>query len=118
VIDRYRRGAMRDGDATIDIADRLVLAMVNEAARCLDEGVAGAADDIDLAMVLGTGWAPFRGGPLRYARDTGVARIVGDLEELSRSIGAPYEPSSLLRRWLRQGATKTTEQDYHEGNER
>ncbi len=60
--------ALRTGtrDAPPDIARRLALAMSREARRCLDEKVAETADDIDLAMVLGTGYAPFRGGPLRY----------------------------------------------------
>ncbi len=60
--------ALRTGmrDAPPDVARRLALAMSREARRCLDEKVAETADDIDLAMVLGTGYAPFRGGPLRY----------------------------------------------------
>ncbi|MES2996748.1 MAG: 3-hydroxyacyl-CoA dehydrogenase NAD-binding domain-containing protein [Verrucomicrobiota bacterium] len=60
--------ALRGGNdsAPPDIAPRLAAAMSDEARRCLDEGVAETADDIDLAMVLGTGYAPFRGGPLQY----------------------------------------------------
>jgi 3-hydroxyacyl-CoA dehydrogenase / enoyl-CoA hydratase / 3-hydroxybutyryl-CoA epimerase len=60
--------ALRTGrrDSPPDTARQLALAMSREARRCLDEKVAESADDIDLAMVLGTGYAPFRGGPLRY----------------------------------------------------
>ena len=59
--------ALRTGDtpAPADVAAHLALAMSHEARLCLEEGVAETADDIDLAMVLGTGYAPFRGGPLQ-----------------------------------------------------
>ncbi|WP_193214665.1 3-hydroxyacyl-CoA dehydrogenase NAD-binding domain-containing protein [Luteolibacter marinus] len=55
-----------EAPAPADLAARLAQAMSHEARLCLDEGVAETADDIDLAMVLGTGYAPFRGGPLQY----------------------------------------------------
>ena len=48
-----------------DLQDRMVLLMINEAARCLEEKIVESADDVDFAMVMGTGFAPFRGGPLR-----------------------------------------------------
>lgn len=54
------------------IAARLAAMMTGEAARCLDEGVAATAEDIDFAMVMGTGYAPFRGGPLRYSDDNNI----------------------------------------------
>ena len=53
---------------------RMVLLMVNEAARCLEEEIVESAGDVDFAMVMGTGFAPFRGGPLRYADSLGVAQ--------------------------------------------
>src|SRR5207244_4361069 len=56
--------------------DRLVLLMVNEAAACLGEGLAANAQDIDLALILGTGWAPHRGGPLHFADTFGAAKAV------------------------------------------
>ncbi|HUF62373.1 MAG TPA: 3-hydroxyacyl-CoA dehydrogenase NAD-binding domain-containing protein [Verrucomicrobiales bacterium] len=62
--------ALRQGKADADgLAPELTGLMIREAQRCLDEGVAESAEDIDLAMVTGTGFAPFRGGPLRYAQD-------------------------------------------------
>src|SRR5439155_12701944 len=67
--------------------DRMVLLMVNEAAACLQEGLGERADVIDLAMVLGTGWAPHRGGPLRYADDRGMADVVKSLEALTAKHG-------------------------------
>lgn len=56
------------------IQDELTALMSEEAARCLDEGVASSAADIDFAMVMGTGYAPFRGGPLRHAHDTNLLK--------------------------------------------
>ncbi|MBK1855949.1 enoyl-CoA hydratase/isomerase family protein [Verrucomicrobiaceae bacterium 5K15] len=62
--------AMRTGhEAPEDIAAKLAGMMTDEAILCLDEGVASAPEDIDFAMVMGTGFAPFRGGPLRYSDD-------------------------------------------------
>ena len=81
-----------------DARDRMVLLMVNEAAACLGEGLAASAEVIDLAMVLGTGWAPHRGGPLRYAEDCGVVAVVKDLEGLTRRLGPRFEPCAELRR--------------------
>lgn len=64
----YRRG----GPTPPDLAIRLAKLMTDEAARCLDEGIVEAAEDIDFAMVMGTGYAPFRGGPLRYSDDENI----------------------------------------------
>jgi 3-hydroxyacyl-CoA dehydrogenase / enoyl-CoA hydratase / 3-hydroxybutyryl-CoA epimerase len=59
--------SLSGGRSSERISDRLAALMAEEAQRCLDEGIARDADDIDLAMVLGTGYAPFRGGPLKDA---------------------------------------------------
>jgi 3-hydroxyacyl-CoA dehydrogenase/enoyl-CoA hydratase/3-hydroxybutyryl-CoA epimerase len=83
--------------------ERLVLLMVNEAAACLGESLAASADVIDLAMVLGTGWAPHRGGPLRYADDRGVGDVVHTLEGLARSVGPRFTPCAELRRRAQGG---------------
>jgi 3-hydroxyacyl-CoA dehydrogenase/enoyl-CoA hydratase/3-hydroxybutyryl-CoA epimerase len=70
--------------------------MVNEAARCEEEGVAGAPADIDLAMVLGAGFAPFRGGPLRHADSLGAPAAVAALEHLA-SFDNHFRPCALLK---------------------
>jgi 3-hydroxyacyl-CoA dehydrogenase/enoyl-CoA hydratase/3-hydroxybutyryl-CoA epimerase len=75
-----------------DLADRLILQYLNEAVACLRDGVVADADLLDAAMIFGTGFAPFRGGPLHYARARGVAAIVARLEELARSYGARFNP--------------------------
>ena len=68
--------------------------MVNEAARCVEEKVAiGGVEDIDFAMVMGTGFAPFRGGPLRYADTVGASEFVGKLPGDQSNC----EPCALLR---------------------
>jgi 3-hydroxyacyl-CoA dehydrogenase/enoyl-CoA hydratase/3-hydroxybutyryl-CoA epimerase len=77
--------------------ERLVLAMVNEAAACLGEGMVAAAADIDLAMILGTGWAPHRGGPLRYADDRGLPKVVQALAELTQRLGPRFAACADLR---------------------
>ena len=56
--------------------------MVNEAARCVEEGVVDSPEDADYGMILGTGFAPFRGGPLRFAEHFGLKRTVKELERL------------------------------------
>ncbi|HEY7425682.1 MAG TPA: 3-hydroxyacyl-CoA dehydrogenase NAD-binding domain-containing protein, partial [Gemmataceae bacterium] len=77
--------------------ERMVLLMVNEAALGVSEGLT-TADAIDLAMVLGTGWAPHRGGPLRYAADRGLADIVQALTNLTARHGRRFEPCAELKR--------------------
>jgi 3-hydroxyacyl-CoA dehydrogenase/enoyl-CoA hydratase/3-hydroxybutyryl-CoA epimerase len=84
--------------------ERMVCLMVNEAAACLGEGLADGADTIDLALVLGTGWAPHRGGPLRYGQDRGFGQIVSALENLAREIGPRFQPCTALRRLAAGGS--------------
>jgi 3-hydroxyacyl-CoA dehydrogenase/enoyl-CoA hydratase/3-hydroxybutyryl-CoA epimerase len=82
--------------------ERLVLGMVNEAALVLSEGLADA-EAIDLAMVFGTGWAPHRGGPLRYADDRGLGDVVQSLAALAGRHGKRFEPCAELKRRAEAG---------------
>jgi len=75
-----------------DLEDRLVLLLLNESIACLREGVVASADLLDAAVIFGTGFAPFRGGPLTYARHRGVAAIVERLEELAARHGPRFNP--------------------------
>jgi 3-hydroxyacyl-CoA dehydrogenase/enoyl-CoA hydratase/3-hydroxybutyryl-CoA epimerase len=86
-----------------EIVDRCVLPMINEAARILEEGIARSPGDVDLAMITGTGFPPFRGGLLRYADHVGLKTILAKLESFERSHGARYEPAPLLRRKAEAG---------------
>jgi 3-hydroxyacyl-CoA dehydrogenase/enoyl-CoA hydratase/3-hydroxybutyryl-CoA epimerase len=81
-----------------EIVNRLVLSMVNEAARILEEGVIATAGAVDLAMVMGTGFPPFRGGLLRYADSLGPRALLQDLEELQRAQGDRFAPSPVIER--------------------
>jgi 3-hydroxyacyl-CoA dehydrogenase/enoyl-CoA hydratase/3-hydroxybutyryl-CoA epimerase len=75
-----------------DIEDRLILPMVNEAVACLAEGVVTDADLLDAGVIFGTGFAPFRGGPINYARERGVAAVVARLRALAEAHGERFEP--------------------------
>lgn len=79
-----------------DIQWRLVLPMVNEAARVLSEGITDSADDIDLATVLGLGFAAFRGGVARFTEDVGADLTVRRLGELATRHGQRFAPAELL----------------------
>jgi 3-hydroxyacyl-CoA dehydrogenase/enoyl-CoA hydratase/3-hydroxybutyryl-CoA epimerase len=87
--------------------ERLVLLMVNEAALVLAEGLAADADTIDLAMILGTGWAPHRGGPLRYADDRGLGAVAEALAALAERHGPRFAPCAELERRA-ESATRFT----------
>jgi 3-hydroxyacyl-CoA dehydrogenase/enoyl-CoA hydratase/3-hydroxybutyryl-CoA epimerase len=78
--------------APADITDRLILPMVNEAVACLHEGVVADADLLDAGVIFGTGFAPFRGGPLKYARDRGVADVQRELRRLQEKHGERFRP--------------------------
>lgn len=65
------------------IIERLVYPIINEAALCLAEGIARRPEDVDIAMVFGTGFAPFRGGPLRYAESIGISQVVDALRRMA-----------------------------------
>lgn len=79
-----------------DIRDRIVLRLVNEAAKCLQEGVVPEAWMIDLGMVLGTGFAPFLGGPLRMCELKGYGEAVAKLEYFTKTVGSRFAPAQWL----------------------
>jgi 3-hydroxyacyl-CoA dehydrogenase/enoyl-CoA hydratase/3-hydroxybutyryl-CoA epimerase len=81
-----------------DLEDRLVLPLLNEACACLAEGIVADADLLDAGMVFGTGFAPFTGGPIHYARQRGVEQIVNRLTELQQRFGSRFAPH---RGWSR-----------------
>ena len=75
------------------IVDRLILVMVNEAFRCLEEKIVSSPEYLDLAMIMGTGFPPYKGGLLKYAKDRGIEDIISTLEKLSKKYGTKFEPS-------------------------
>src|SRR6266566_522221 len=85
-----------------DLPRRLIFLMVNEAARCVEEKVVESAEDADYGMILGTGFAPFRGGPLRYAEHYGLNKVVEELERLAQS-EEKFLPCEILKKHARDG---------------
>jgi 3-hydroxyacyl-CoA dehydrogenase / enoyl-CoA hydratase / 3-hydroxybutyryl-CoA epimerase len=77
-----------------DLEDRLILPMLNEAVACLREGVIEDADLLDAGAIFATGFAPFRGGPLQYAKERGIANVTARLEELERRYGERFRPDA------------------------
>ncbi len=71
-------------------SDRLILRLVNEAVACLREGVVDDADLLDAGIVFGTGFAPFRGGPLHWVRQEGVGNILNKLKKLEYTYGERF----------------------------
>ena len=75
-----------------DVQDRMILPMVNEAVACLADGVVDDADLLDAGVIFGTGFAPFRGGPIQYVRSEGVSTVRGRLEQLAQRHGERFLP--------------------------
>ncbi|MFQ5610080.1 MAG: 3-hydroxyacyl-CoA dehydrogenase family protein, partial [Woeseiaceae bacterium] len=80
------------GEAPANVEDRLILPMVNEAVAVLSDGVVSDPDLLDAGVIFGTGFAPFRGGPLQYARDRGFAEVRSRLESLASEHGDRFAP--------------------------
>jgi 3-hydroxyacyl-CoA dehydrogenase/enoyl-CoA hydratase/3-hydroxybutyryl-CoA epimerase len=80
------------GNISPDVVDRLILRLVNEAAACLGEQVAADKDLIDAGVIYGTGFAPFRGGPLQYAEQEGFTQVTKRLGELEGQYGGRFRP--------------------------
>jgi 3-hydroxyacyl-CoA dehydrogenase/enoyl-CoA hydratase/3-hydroxybutyryl-CoA epimerase len=79
-------------EADEGMAERLILPLVNACVACLREGVMEDADLIDASVVFATGFAPFRGGPLHYARERGVDEVVERLERMAQGRGPRFAP--------------------------
>lgn len=84
-----------------DILDRCLLTMVNEAARCLDEEIVADPLHLDMAMIMGIGFPPFRGGLLRYADALGADHIWTRLYELAEKYGDRFKPCERLQQMTR-----------------
>jgi 3-hydroxyacyl-CoA dehydrogenase/enoyl-CoA hydratase/3-hydroxybutyryl-CoA epimerase len=75
-----------------DLQERMILPMVNEAIACLADGVVDDADLLDAGVIFGTGFAPFRGGPIQYARSEGVDKLRQKLDQLAQRYGERFRP--------------------------
>ena len=87
-----------------EIRERCVMAMLNEAARCLEEDIVRSPRDGDVGAVFGIGFPPFRGGPFRYMDTLGVADVVRRLEALNERYAPRFEPAAVLVRMAREDA--------------
>jgi 3-hydroxyacyl-CoA dehydrogenase/enoyl-CoA hydratase/3-hydroxybutyryl-CoA epimerase len=79
---------------TAEMIDRLILPMSNVCVACLREGIVDNADVVDAAMIFGTGYAPFRGGPLNYARTRGTENVASTLRALAGKFGGRFTPDT------------------------
>jgi 3-hydroxyacyl-CoA dehydrogenase / enoyl-CoA hydratase / 3-hydroxybutyryl-CoA epimerase len=79
---------------TDEMIDRLILPISNVCVACLREGIVDNPDMVDGAMIFGTGYAPFRGGPLNYARTRGVENVVSTLRALAQKFGGRFAPDA------------------------
>ena len=86
----------------IQVQQRTVLAMLNEAARCLSDGIIKSARDGDVGAVFGIGFPPFRGGPFRYMDSLGIQIVVQRLEDLNARFPGRFEPAELLLEMARR----------------
>jgi 3-hydroxyacyl-CoA dehydrogenase/enoyl-CoA hydratase/3-hydroxybutyryl-CoA epimerase len=82
----------KDYAVPADLEDRLVLSLLNEAVSCLHDGVVADADLLDAGVIFGTGFAPFRGGPITYIRSVGAAPLKARLEQLAGRYGSRFNP--------------------------
>jgi len=80
-----------------ELVQRMVYPMVNEAARCLDEKIAFYPQDVDLGMIFGTGFAPFRGGLLNYADSEKINKVYDTLSKFQQEYGDRFKPSEILQ---------------------
>ncbi|HJW46108.1 MAG TPA: 3-hydroxyacyl-CoA dehydrogenase NAD-binding domain-containing protein, partial [Lysobacter sp.] len=84
----------KDYRAPDDLEDRLILPLLNEAVACLHDGVVSDADLLDAGVIFGTGFAPFRGGPIQYIREAGRAVLLEKLKTLQAKYGERFAPRS------------------------
>ena len=102
-VDRYAQDASYAQLTREELSNRMVMMMINEATRCLEEGVVAEAADVDFGMILGTGFAPFRGGPLRFADTLGAPQLVAEMMRLAAKGELRFTPCNLLQSMAASG---------------
>ena len=101
-------GSHRNSSSVLDsqtMVDRFVYVMLNEACRCLEEKVIENPAYLDMAMITGTGFPPFRGGLLRFADSVGIKKVVDRMNELAEKYGERFKPVELLTQMAEEGKT-------------
>ncbi len=87
-----------------EILDRMMIPLCLEAVRCLEEGIAASATDVDMSLIYGIGFPPFRGGALHYIQDMGLAEFVARADQYAE-LGESYQPTAKLREMAANGET-------------
>ncbi|GAB3094603.1 fatty acid oxidation complex subunit alpha FadB [Aestuariicella hydrocarbonica] len=85
-----------------EILDRMMIPMCLEAVRCLEENIAASANDVDMSLIYGIGFPPFRGGALHYIQDMGLAAFVAKADQYAE-LGESYQPTEKLREMAHNG---------------
>jgi 3-hydroxyacyl-CoA dehydrogenase/enoyl-CoA hydratase/3-hydroxybutyryl-CoA epimerase len=98
-------GGRRFEGSDREILDRLILVMVDEAARSLDDGIVRTPGDVDIGMIFGTGFPPFRGGLLRYADAIGIRLVTDALMRLSETVSPRFAPCETLKEMAARSLT-------------
>ncbi|MBS1271273.1 MAG: Fatty acid oxidation complex subunit alpha [Candidatus Marinimicrobia bacterium] len=93
-IRKFAGGSKKDNKD--EVLNRMMYLMVNEGARCLEEGIIASPEDIDTGLIFGTGFPPFRGGLCKYADSVGFDTLVSGLKEYSENFGKRFTPSEYL----------------------
>jgi 3-hydroxyacyl-CoA dehydrogenase/enoyl-CoA hydratase/3-hydroxybutyryl-CoA epimerase len=101
--ERMPGGKTRKSADCRELAERVALQMVNEAVRCLGDGILRSARDGDVGAVFGLGFPPFRGGPFRYLDNEGAANVLHRLEGYLARFGARFTPAPLLVEYAKAG---------------
>jgi 3-hydroxyacyl-CoA dehydrogenase len=99
-----RRGIPRREITDREILERCMYAMVNEGAKILEEGVAARPHDIDIVWIYGYGFPVYRGGPMFWADEVGLPKVLEAILQYRESVGAQYwEPAPLIERYVKEG---------------
>ncbi|HUR46101.1 MAG TPA: 3-hydroxyacyl-CoA dehydrogenase NAD-binding domain-containing protein, partial [Candidatus Saccharimonadales bacterium] len=102
---KFKKETSAAGLTREELRTRMVMLMINEAARCLEEQIVDEPADVDLGMIMGTGFAPFLGGPLRFAEYLGLEQVVEELKRLEAKHGPKYKPALLLEFMIKNQQT-------------
>ena len=97
----------KDGDKSFsdeEIIERLMLPMIIEAARCLDDGIVGSPIEADMGLIMGLGFPPFRGGALKYCDTLGMAHVIERCKPYAH-LGKLYEPTESMQQMAAEGKT-------------
>ena len=98
-----RRGRQARSFTPEEMVERLIYPMINEGAKILEEGKAIRASDIDIIWINGYNWPAYRGGPMFYADQVGLDKVLARLQQLTGTVGPQWTPAPLLERLVAEG---------------